>query len=233
MATTTKTSTAQATQVAIAAPRIRAVKIKIIGTAPYMQARFSQKAMLAMMSKMDGTTKKGTKQRENRDYDEDYKNAMHLSTDDWNGIPASSIRAALISACRLVGFKMTIAKLSVFVQGEGLDKVDGAPLIRIYGTPERSDMPTRNATGVFDIRIRPLWREWYATPTIQFDEDQFSLQDVLNLLARAGMQVGLGEGRPDSRASAGLGYGTFRVEALSEDEEVDEIAAAKSPVIEK
>jgi hypothetical protein len=211
------------TSVAIAAPRIRAVKIKIIGTAPYMQARFSQKAMLAMMGKMDGTIKKGTKQRDNRDYDEDYHNAMHLSTEGWNGIPASSIRAALISACRLVGFKMTIAKLSVFVQGEGLDKVDGAPLIRIYGDPERSDMPTRNATGVFDIRIRPLWREWSATPTIQFDEDQFSLQDVLNLLARAGMQVGLGEGRPDSRASAGLGYGTFRVEALSEDEEVETV----------
>lgn len=200
----------------IAPPRIKAVKVRIIGTAPYMQARFSQKAMLAMMGKMDGTIKKGTKVRAARDYNEDYENAKHISVDGWVGIPASSIRAALISACRLVGFKMTLAKLSVFVQGESLDKVDGQPLIRIYGEPERNDMPTRNATGVFDIRIRPLWREWYAEPTIQFDEDQFSLQDVLNLLSRAGLQVGLGEGRPDSRSSAGLGYGTFRVEAAPE-----------------
>lgn len=210
--------------VVISAPRMKAVKIRIIGTAPYMQARFSEKAMKAMMDKMDGTTKKGTKIRENRNYDEDYRNAMHISTDGWIGIPASSLRAALISACRLVGFKMTLAKLSVFVQGEGLDKVDGAPLIKIYGEPEQNRMATRNATGVFDIRIRPLWREWHAEPTIQFDEEQFSLQDVINLLARAGLQVGLGEGRPDSRSSAGLGYGTFMVEPISEDEEVESVS---------
>ena len=74
-------------------------------------------------------------------------------------------------------------------------------------------MPTRNATGVFDIRVRPMWREWYAQPVIQFDADQFKLQDVFNLLSRVGMQVGLGEGRPDSKMSSGLGYGTFTVES--------------------
>lgn len=210
-----KTSSA----VIITAPKIRAVKVKIIGTAPYMQARFSQKAMQAMMDKMDGTVKRGSKPRENRDFDEDYHNAMHLSTEGWNGIPASSLRAAMISACRLVGFTMTRAKLSVFVEAEGLDKVDAQPLIRIQGKPERIDMPTRNATGVFDIRIRPIWREWSALPIIRYDEDQFSLQDVLNLLSRAGTQVGLGEGRPDSRASAGLGFGTFEVESPDKDKE--------------
>ncbi len=204
--------------VTIAAPKIRAVKVRITGNAPYMQARFSQKAMNAMMEKMDGTTKAGSKKnRPPRDYDDDYHQAMHVSTEEWIGIPAASLRAALISACRLVGFKMTLAKLSVFVPAEGFDKVDGQPLIRIYGEHERCDMPVRNATGVFDIRIRPLWREWYAEPTIQFDEDQFSLSDMLNLLRRVGLQVGLGEGRPDSRSSAGMGYGTFSVSKPEED----------------
>lgn len=199
--------------VVIPPPRIKAIRLKITGDAPYMQARFSEKAIHAMMDKMDGTTKKGSaKNRPPRDYDEDYKNAMHVSTEGWIGIPASSVRAALISACRLVGFKMTLAKLSVFVQAEGHDKVDGAPLIKIYGEPERCDMPTRNATGVFDIRIRPMWRKWHAFVVIRYDEDQFSATDVVNLLSRVGMQVGLGEGRPDSRSSAGLGYGTFTVE---------------------
>lgn len=60
--------------VVIAPPRIRAVKVKIIGTAPYMQARFSEKAMHAMMAKMDGTTTNATSKskRPPRDYDEDY-----------------------------------------------------------------------------------------------------------------------------------------------------------------
>ena len=208
-----KTAAPEAVAVTVTPPNIQAVQFKIVGNAPYMQARFSQKAMLAMMDKMAGKTGKGNKAREARDYDSEWQGAMHVSAEGWCGIPASSIRAAMISACRLVGFKMTMAKLSVFVRPEGFDKVDGQPLIRLYGEPERCDMPTRNATGVFDIRVRPMWREWYAQPVIQFDADQFKLQDVFNLLSRVGMQVGLGEGRPDSKMSSGLGYGTFTVES--------------------
>ena len=36
-------------------------------------------------------------------------------------------------------------------------------------------------------------------------------EDVVNLMARVGMQVGIGEGRPDSKASAGLGNGLFQI----------------------
>lgn len=198
--------------ISITPPSIEYMKFRIVGTAPYMQARFSQKAMIAMMDKMAGKTSKGAKTRDSRDYDAEYKGAMHESTAGWIGIPASSLRAAMISACRLVGYKMTIAKMSIFVMPEGLDKVDGQPLVRIYGDPERCDMPTRNATGVFDIRVRPMWRDWYALPVVSFDADQFKPQDVVNLLARVGAQVGIGEGRPDSRMSTGLGYGTFKVE---------------------
>ena len=200
--------------ITISAPNIQAVRLKLVGTAPYMQARFSAKAMQAMSDKMTGVTKKGSKVRADRDFDEDYKQAMHESTDGWIGIPASSIRAACISACRLAGFMMTLAKLSIFVIGEGLDKVDGLPLIRIYGEPEQTRMATRNATGVADIRVRPMWREWHTFVTIQYDADQFHLQDVVNLVERAGMQVGIGEGRPDSKSSAGLGFGTFKVEPV-------------------
>ena len=63
-----------------------------------------------------------------------------------------------------------------------------------------------------DIRARPMWREgWEAVVRIRFDGDQFTTSDVANLLARAGMQVGVGEGRPDSSKSAGMGWGLFRV----------------------
>jgi hypothetical protein len=199
--------------VVIAAPKIEQIQVRITGNAPYMQARFSQKAMNAMMEKMDGTVKAGSAKgkRAARDFDDDFEQAKHVSTEGWIGIPAGSIRAAIISACRLVGFKMTLAKLSVFVMADGYDRVDGQPLVRIYGEPERSDMAVRNATGVFDIRVRPKWSEWYAEPRISYDADQFSLEDLLNLIRRVGLQVGLGEGRPDSRSSAGLGFGTFVV----------------------
>ncbi|WP_440940219.1 hypothetical protein [Immundisolibacter sp.] len=200
-------------QVSIKAPKIETALFRIVGTAPYVQARFSGKAKQQMAAKMmAGSTARGKKAREPRDFEDDYQQAMHVSTEGWVGIPAGAFRAAMISACRLVGFKMTLAKLSVFVAADGIDAIDGIPLIRINGTPERIDMAVRNATGGPDIRVRPIWREWSADVRVRYDADQFTLNDVTNLMDRVGMQVGIGEGRPDSRQSAGLGWGTFRLE---------------------
>lgn len=202
-----------AVAVQISAPKIETAAFRIRGTAPLVQLRFSQKAMGMMMEKMAaGSTAKGKKVREARDFDRDMRDAMHVSTEGWVGIPASAFRQAIISACRLVGFKMTLAKLSVFVVADGFDAVDGIPLIRLdAGEPERLDMAVRNATGVADIRIRPMWREWGSKVLIRYDADQFTIQDVTNLMARVGAQVGIGEGRPDSKSSAGLGWGTFEL----------------------
>jgi hypothetical protein len=117
----------------------------------------------------------------------------------------------MIDACRLVGFKMTMAKMSVFVEADGLDLVSGQPLVRIIGDYEQHVAATRNQTGVTDLRSRPMFRRWSATLRVRWDGDQFRVGDVSNLLARAGMQIGVGEGRPFSRESYGLGWGTFEV----------------------
>lgn len=203
--------------IVIKAPRFRTIKVRLTGTSPYMQARFSAKAMQAMMGKMAaGTQAKAKKVREARDFDEDFRQAQHVSTQGWNGIPAAAFRNACIDVCRMVGFKMTHAKMSIFTESDGLDAVDGTPLVKLDAAPpEKTELAVRNQTGVIDIRIRPMWREWGATIRVRFDEDQFSASDVLNLLARAGMQVGVGEGRPFSRDSNGLGFGLFSVAEVS------------------
>lgn len=199
--------------VQIAAPRLRTAEFKLEGTAPFVQLRFSEKSMNLMMDKMKkGSQAKSKKERTARDFDDDFVQAQHISTEGWVGIPAGAFRAAMISACRLVGFKMTLAKLSVFIEADGFDKVDGVPLVKlIAGEPEKNVMAVRNATGVADIRCRPMWRKWGLKLRVRYDEDQFSLTDISNLLSRVGAQVGVGEGRPDSRESAGLGWGTFQI----------------------
>jgi len=198
--------------VAIAEPKIATAVFNIVGTAPLVQARFSAKAMQSMMSKMAaGSTAGKGKAKAARNFDDDFEQAKHISEDGWQGIPASAFRQAMISACRLVGFKMTLAKLSVFVEADGFDRVDGIPLIRFEGNAERTDMAVRNATGVADIRVRPMWRQWKASVRVRYDADQFTITDLTNLMTRVGLQVGIGEGRPDSRQSAGLGWGTFEI----------------------
>jgi hypothetical protein len=211
--TDTKKSTSH---VSISAPKIEHARFRLIGTSPLVQARFSDKAKRVMMAKMEaGSTAKGKKVREARDFDQDCRDAMHVGVDGHPGVPAGAFRNAMISACRLVGFKMTHAKLSVFVQADTFDAVDGVPLVHLHGDWERLDMHTRNSTGVIDIRVRPMWRKWWIDLMVKYDGDQFTLTDVSNLLHRAGMQVGIGEGRHDSKSSTGLGWGCFEIEGAS------------------
>jgi len=70
----------------------------------------------------------------------------------------------------------------------------------------------RVETGQPYVTVRAAYHQWYAKVRIRFDEDQFTLQDITNLLSRVGLQVGLGEGRPDSKNSAGMGWGLFEIE---------------------
>lgn len=206
----------KAKTVVITPPKFEQVAVTITGTAPYCQNRFSHKAINMMKAKQEaGSTANKKKNRDAKDFMDCYEQAKHVSTEGWCGIPAPAFRNAIISACRLVNFKMTIGKLSVFIPSDGYDKVDFTPLVKITkGEPEYSEHTVRNDSGVCDIRPRPMWKPgWQAVVKIRYDAEQFTTEDVLNLLRRAGQQVGIGEGRPDSPNSCGLGWGLFDVES--------------------
>jgi hypothetical protein len=198
-------------KVTIPPPNFQTASITVRGIAPYVQHNFSKKARTAMEEKQRAGSQatKGRK-RAPRNFEEDYKEAMHISTQGWPGVPASAFRNAMISACRLVGFRMTVAKLSLFIVADGRD-TDGTPLVRIEGEPRLHEGYARNETGVVDLRWRPMWDEWSVTLRVRWDADLFSATDIVNLLARAGEQVGIGEGRPDSPNSYGVGWGQFEV----------------------
>lgn len=196
----------------IPAANLQVMDINIVGTSPYVQHKFSSKSAIEMLQKqIEGSTARGKKKHTARDVDAEYKASMHIGEDGKYGIPAPAFRSAMISACRLVGFQMTKAKLSVFVIADSLDETEGTGLVRINGTPEMHKSHVRLETGVASISIRAMWRTWNAKVRVQWDADQFTQQDVLNLMARAGAQVGVGEGRPDSKKSHGMGWGTFEL----------------------
>jgi hypothetical protein len=201
--------------VTVRAPRFEVAEFRIVGTAPYVQHKFSQKARQQMHETQvaGSTAKKGTK-RNPKDFEAEFVAATHRDAQGRCGIPAPAFRNALISACRIVGFAMTRAKLSLFVEADSFDADDGTPLVFIEPEPHYSELAVRNETGVPDLRARPMWDPgWRASVRISYDADQFTLTDVTNLLLRAGVQVGIGEGRPDSKRSAGMGWGLFRLES--------------------
>lgn len=199
--------------ITITAPNFQTAVIEIIGTAPYVQNKWSKKAGDAMRAKQaaGSVAKKGAK-REPKDFKRCFEEAKHKMEDGTCGIPAPSFRNAMISACKVLNFPMTRGKLAIFVEADGVDFEDGTPLVKITkGEPEYLESFVRNESGVADIRARPMWKEgWRASVRVRFDADIFSATDILNLLARAGQQVGIGEGRPDSKKSCGMGWGLFR-----------------------
>lgn len=202
--------------VTIEAPKLRIAKFHVQGIAPLVIHRFSQKIKQQLKTKqITGKSASSKKTREAQDMAESFEQSRYRSKDGWDGFHAGSVRAALISACRLVSFKMTLAKLSVFVEADGVDVAEPQiPLIRINGEAIQQEDIARVETGQPYVTVRAAYHDWGATIRIRYDEDQFSLTDVTNLLTRVGLQVGIGEGRPDSKNSAGMGWGLFKIDKV-------------------
>ena len=114
-----------ATALAIKPPNFGAALFHLEGVTPLVIHRFSAKTKNEMKLKMEtGKAASSKKVREAKDTDVTYQEARYISRDGWDGIHAGAFRNALISACRLVGFKMTLAKLSVFVEADGWDAAE-------------------------------------------------------------------------------------------------------------
>lgn len=206
------------TVVAISPPKFGRAVFQLIGTEVLVIHRFSAKIKKQMKDKMEtGKAASSKKNREARLTDDLYNEARYMSKEGWDGVPAGAFRNALISACRLVGFKMTLAKMSIFVEADGHDAQEPQiPLVRIIGKPIKQEDMARVETGQPYVTVRPAYHGWQIKLRIRWDQDQFTLADMTNLLARVGEQVGIGEGRPDSKNSAGMGWGLFRIENVKD-----------------
>jgi len=200
-------------QITVKAPNMPELAFRVVGTAPYVCNNFTGEALAQMRDKMvQGDKAKGKNARKPKDFQRGFEESKNQHESGWCGIPAPAIRSAMISACRVAGLVMTKAKLTVFVEADGYS-TDHKPLVKITkGKPEYFETYTRNANGSPDLRARAMFKEgWEALVRIRFDADQIDADSVANLLQRAGLQVGIGAGRPDSKDSTGQGWGTFTI----------------------
>ena len=200
----------------ITPPNIKTAVFNIEGTAPLVVHRFDQKIKDDFRRKIEeGSRPRGKNKFDPKSTDDICEAAKYIGETKgkrWEGFNASGIRLAMISACRGANMKMTIAKQSLFVEADGWDVFTPlVPLVRIIGQSRKSEMIAKTETGVAMLCIRPMYQPWSAKVRLRFDADLFGLSDVTNLLARAGECVGICEGRPDSKNSGGMGWGTFRL----------------------
>lgn len=192
---------------------LQRVEFTVEGTAIYVQHRFSQEAMDQIRGKQEagGQAKKMNK-REAKDFHKRFIQAQHVTTAGRNGIPAMAFLKSMVSACGIVDFKMTVAKKSLAVEAHEVSG-DGTNLVLFAkGQPRMAIHHVRLPSGGTDLSCRAVWDAgWRAKVIVRFDATRFTATDVANLLVRAGAQVGIGCGRPDSPNSCGCGWGTFTI----------------------
>lgn len=200
-------------KIVISSPNFMHAAFHIRGKTPLVMNRFTDIDFKDMEDKQKaGHVSRSKKMRKPKNFDARYEQSMHRSTDGWAGIPSLAFRAGMISVCRLVGYKMTVAKLAISVEPDGFEE-DGTPLVRITsGEPRQVRHVASNSNKSTDIRARAMWNPgWEAVVRVTWDSDQFALEDVTNLLHRVGLQGGILAGRPDSKNSPGMGWGLFDI----------------------
>lgn len=195
----TKKDTKQ--EVSIPKIKIEKASFKIIGTAPLIVHRFSEKAIKMMEDKQQ---KKGV-EKEARNPENESKESLYLFPDgERSGFPAVGFKAAMVRAGKSLGFAMTDLRTYFMVEPE-----EGTDLIEIEGDAEmRTDM-IRVATGGADIRYRPEYKRWKATLNIKYNASSISVEQLAQLIELAGFGVGVGEWRPGKSQTGN--FGTFEL----------------------
>jgi hypothetical protein len=198
------------TPTAITALDIRALDtesmlVPIVGTAPAITHRFSEKARRQMLDNMQN--RKSPKEPKNPQAE--YEAAMYKLDDGRCGIPALAFKQAIVDASRFYGksVSMVILRMGVFVQGV-FPEAGGQALIPITGEPHMREDVTTVGMGGHDLRYRPEFSEWSAVLPITYVSTLLTADSVLSLIQAAGMGVGVGEWRPERSGD----FGTFAID---------------------
>jgi len=187
--------------------RTQVVTVLIIGTAPLIVHKFSEKMRKRILAKHMGDV---IEDREPKDPQANFEAARYRLTDGTDGIPAGGLKAAIVSATgRDTGIAVSKAKGAFRVAAD--DPATNLCRILSPSPPRMREDVVRNDSGVVDIRHRPEFFPWACLVKVQFLPAYASAKRVLAAIQMAGFRVGLCEWRPASPKSLSGSYGTFRL----------------------
>lgn len=193
------------------------VDVYINGVTPLIMSRFSEKARAEISAKQQQLTRL---KKEARNPEAEFMAAQHRLADGRHGIHSSAFKNAIVAAARqFEGLTMVSLKVAIYVHGE-LDKDGQDLLVPILGftndnMPVMREDPVRLATGVADLRYRPMYHPWRCKLTITFNESMLTAESLVNLINTAG-DGGVGEWRPSAPKNNGGSYGMFTVDTSAQ-----------------
>ena len=141
--------------------------------------------------------------RDLRDPEKEFRESLYVVTRGIYGVPASGFASAMVSACRFLDdLPMTHARSLFYIRGEG-PRGGLVRVLDVKGRPAKPEMdedfvrvPPRTGT------MMPCWRarfdEWQCQLSFMINDTRLiSVEAMVNLLDRAGTQIGICEGRPE------------------------------------
>jgi hypothetical protein len=178
----------------------------LVGDSPLIQNRLSEKVKheLLMPKGKKNAAERATTLK--HDPIAEYRSSPYTIRDEaaptFLALPSVSFKGALRSAALdMPGMKKAQIGRLTYLPGE---------MVGIYGVPQLFMRPVRSAdmNRTPDIRTRAILPVWACRLTIRFVEPLIRPQAILNLLAAAGITIGVG----DWRSEKGSGnYGQFRI----------------------
>lgn len=186
--------------------------VVIFGDTPLIVHAWSQKARLEMLAKQMGKTLA----RSIKDPYDDFLQSIYRFDDGNFGFPVVAVKAAMATVTAdLPDVKRAQVLRNVVVTGRrGFQlgafadikaPMELAELFSPNAPAVREDMVKLSGIQkVPDLRYRAEFYPWALEFTLAYDDRIFDKQNLMNLLARAGFTVGLGEWRQEKGGSNGL-----------------------------
>lgn len=196
----------EAPQINVTRVPTKTIVVPVVGTAPLIVHRFSEKAKLQMLQAMQGV--KTPKQP--KDPDAEYEASMYRTDDGGYGFPVIAYKAATVSGARLYGKGVTMTQLrqAMFFDAPLSKAAGNIKLAKIKGEPHKREDVTRVGQGGTDLRYRAEFPEWSTDLVVTFVPSLLTLESVVGLIDAGGMSVGVGEWRPEKRGD----YGTYQID---------------------
>ena len=184
------------------------LRVTIVGITPLVMHNFCNKSkyQLKEIGEIESGMKQGGKKKNIADPEEDYQNSIYYFADGKRGgMPAIAIKSARVYAGYQIFKKpQTQTRAAIFVcPGE---QETGNGLIEVHGEHRMREDMVRIGTinKVASPRYRAEFPEWKMDITIKYFSDVISAEEVIKLLAAAGLASGLGEWRPQKGGQMGM-----------------------------
>lgn len=197
-----------AAEVEILEVSTESVRFHLVGSSPFVCNAMSTKVKGGLVAP---PPKKSRKEREaslKHNPLEEYRASIYRARDD--GAPTRIVFPA-------AGFKRAMANAALEIPGVNRTQIGRllwaeGDAVSLYGVPQLFMSVVRSAdmNHTPDIRTRAIIPEWAATIDLSYVTPNLRVKPVTNLLASAGVFIGVGDGRPEKGA---LNYGRFRIVA--------------------